>query len=138
MVFLWYYLTVMPLYTFENPETGELQDIFFHMDDDKTHIDENGLTWKRVLISPQLSTVSSIDPWNNDDFVNKTADMKGTVGDMLDKSAELSAKRAEESGGVDPVKKEFYKNYSDERKGAKHPSEKGKSYESKNVKIEFD
>ena len=91
-------------------------------------------------MSPQLNTISSIDPWNNNDFVNKTADMKGTVGDMLDKSAELSAKRAEESGGVDPVKKEFYKNYSKERKGAKHPSEKGKSYESKNGnnKIKFD
>tara|TARA_R110000765_G_scaffold107221_1_gene197989 strand:- start:99 stop:485 length:387 start_codon:yes stop_codon:yes gene_type:complete len=128
----------MPLYTFENPDNGEIQDIFFHMDDDKTYIDGDGLTWKRVLMSPQLNTISSIDPWNNNDFVNKTAEMKGTVGDMLDKSAELSEKRAEGHGGVDPVKKEFFKNYSKERKGAKHPSEKGKSYESKNVKIDFD
>ncbi len=128
----------MPLYSFENPDTGDIKDVFFHMNEDKTYVDESGLTWRRVLVSPQLNTSSSIDPWSNDDFVNKTSNMKGTMGDMLDKSAELSAKRAESNDGVDPVKQKFFDNYSKERKGAKHPSEKGKSYESKNVKIDFD
>lgn len=128
----------MPLYSFENPDTGEIKDVFFHMNEDKTYTDESGLTWKRVLVSPQLNTASSIDPWSNDDFVNKTANMKGTMGDILDKSAELSAKRAESNNGVDPVKQKFFDNYSKDRKGAKHPSEKGKTYESKNVKIDFD
>ena len=64
--------------------------------------------------------------------------MKGTVGDLLDKSSELSNQRAQENGGVDPLKKKYYENYSKERKGAKHPNEIKKTYESKNVKIEFD
>ena len=128
----------MPLYVFENPETGEIKDIFFHMNDEKEYIDENQLKWTRIYGNPQLSTTSSIDPWSNDDFVNKTADMKGTVGDLLDRSAELSSKRAEQHNGVDPLKSEYFKKYSKERQGAKHPQEKGKIYESKNVKIEFD
>lgn len=127
----------MPMYTFQHPETEETIDVFFGMNDDKKHIDEDGTEWSRVLHSPQVSMSSDIDHWSNDDFVNKTGSMKGTVGDLLDKSAELSAKRADESGGVDPLKKEYYKKYSEERKGAKHPDEK-KTYESKNVKIEFD
>ena len=126
------------MYPFENPETHEVTDVFFHMNDEKEYVDSNGLEWKRVFMSPQLNTEASIDPWSNDDFVNKTSNTKGNIGDLLDRSAELSAQRAEGHGGVDPVKQKFFKNYSEERKGAKHPDEKGKTYESKNVKIEFD
>ena len=59
----------MPMYTFEHPESGELKDVFFGMNDEKTHVDEDGVEWKRVLHSPQLNTTASIDPWSNDDFV---------------------------------------------------------------------
>lgn len=128
----------MPIYIFSNPETKELKEVFFHMDDEKKYIDEQGLEWDRELSSPQLNTQGSIDPWNNNDFVNKTADMKGTVGDLLDKSSELSNQRAQENGGVDPLKKKYYENYSKERKGAKHLDQVRKTYENKNVKIEFD
>ena len=108
------------------------------MNDDKKYIDESGVEWKRIYSLPQLSTESSFDPWNNNDFVNKSANMKGSVGDLLDKSAELSAKRAESNGGIDPLKQNYFKKYSEERKGAKHHLDKKKAYESKNVKIEFD
>ena len=128
----------MPIYIFSNPETKELKEVFFHMDDEKKYIDEQGLEWDRELSSPQLNTQGSIDPWSNNDFVNKTADMKGTVGDLLDKSSELSNQRAQENGGVDPLKKKYYENYSKERKGAKHLDQVKKTYENKNVKIEFD
>ena len=129
--------TTMPMYTFEHPESGETKDVFFGMNDDKIHIDEDGVEWKRVLHSPQLNTTSSIDPWSNSDFVNKTANTKGTLGDLMDRSSELSAQRAQENGGVDPIKEKYYKKYSEERRGAVHPDKK-KSYESKNVKIDFD
>lgn len=128
----------MPMYSFENPETLEVIDVFFHMNDDKKYIDSAGLEWKRLLLSPQLNTEASIDPWSNEDFVNKTSNTKGTMGDLLDRSAEMSAKRAEGNNGVDPVKQKFFKDYSKDRKGAKHPDEKKQTYESKNVKIEFD
>lgn len=108
------------------------------MDDEKKYIDEQGLEWDRELSSPQLNTQGSIDPWNNNDFVNKTAGMKGTVGDLLDKSSELSNQRAQENGGVDPLRKKYYENYSKDRNGAKHLDQVKKTYENKNVKIEFD
>ena len=97
-----------------------------------------GVEWKRLYSSPQLNTEATIDPWNNSDFVNKTQNTKGNIGDLLDRSAELSNKRASENGGVDPLKQKYYKNYSKERNGAKHPDQIKKTYESKNVRIDFD
>ena len=129
----------MPNYIFKHPEREEYEEVFFHMNDEpKKYIDENGLEWNREWSSPQLNTVGKIDPWNNEDFVNKTASKKGTYGDLIDASAELSQKRAEENGGLDPVKEKYYKDYSNKRGGAKHQQEiKEKGYESKNVKVEY-
>ena len=128
----------MPLYLFQNPNSEEIKEIFFGMNDEKKYIDESGIEWKRIYSLPQLNTESSIDPWNNADFVNKTANMKGTVGDLLDKSSELSAQRADQNGGVDPLKKKYYENYSKQRGGAKHHTENKKSFENKHIKIDFD
>ena len=51
----------------------------------------------------------------------------------------MSEKRAEKSGGKDPVKEKFYDNYAKERNGTEHPQRiKEKGYESKNVKIDYD
>ena len=127
----------MPMYIFSNPKTKEVKEVFFHMEDEKKYVDEDGLEWNRELSSPQLNTQGSIDPWSNSDFVNKTSDSKGTLGDLMDRSKELSNQRAKENGGVDPLKKKYYENYSKERKGAKHIDEVKKTYENKNVKIEF-
>ena len=130
----------MPMYIFENPKTQETIEVFFHMNDDKKFLDDDGFEWKRVFTTSELNTEGSIDPWDNASFVNSTADRKGTVGDLLDKSAELSQRRAESNGGVDPVKKKYLDNYSKQRNGAKHPSElkKHKSFENKHIKIDFD
>mgnify|MGYP006878247292 FL=1 len=128
----------MPMYIFQNPETEEETEVFFHMNDEKKYVDEKGLEWKRIFTSSQLNTEGSIDPWDNASFVNSTANMKGSIGDMMDKSAELSSMRAEKNDGVDPLKKKYFENYSKERGGTKHHMEKTKTYESKNVKIDFD
>lgn len=128
----------MPFYIFQHPKTSEVKELFFGMNDDKKYIDDSGTEWKRVYSLPQLNTESSFDPWDQNGFVNKTANMKGSVGDLMDKSAELSAQRAESNNGVDPLKKQYFKNYSKDRNGAKHHLDKPKAYESKNVKIEFD
>ena len=127
----------MPLYPFVHPDTGETKDVFFHMNDDKVYVDTDGVEWKREFHAPQLNTEASIDPWNNADFVNKT-NKGGTVGDLLDRSAELSAKRAEQNGGVDPVKEKYYNDYSKKRNGQKHPDKMPKTFENKNIKIELD
>ena len=132
----------MPLYIFKHPSAGEETEVFFGMNEEpKEYIDENGLKWDRVFSSPELNTVGKIDPWSNSDFVNKTAQKKGSVGDLLDTSSELSEIRAQERGGVDPVKQKHYNKYAKERGGRRHTKEKiekiKKGYESKNIKIDF-
>ena len=62
----------MPLYTFEHPNTGKTIDIMMGMNDDKTFIDENGLKWNRVFLSPNAAIDSNVDPFSSNDFVNKT------------------------------------------------------------------
>lgn len=128
----------MPIYVFQHPKTEETIEVFFGMNDEKKYIDNDGLEWSRVFLGSQLSTEAKVDPWNNADFVNKTGNKKGTLGDMMNLSEELSAQRAKESGGLDPVKEKYYKNYSKERNGAIHNDKKSKTFENKNIKIEFD
>lgn len=125
----------MPIYLFKHPDREEYEEVFFHMDEDKVFKKE-GLLWQRVYHSPNLNTEASINPWDNNDFVNKTKNKKGTIGDMMDASAELSAKRADQNGGVDPVKQKYFKDYAKKRNGTKHHLDK-KTIDTKNFKIDF-
>lgn len=128
----------MPLYIFKHPSREEYQEVFFKMNDKKIFKDEDGITWERVYTSPELNTVGQTDPWSHNDFMNKTSSKKGTVGDMMNHSEELSQKRKDKMG-YDPLKKKYYENYSKSRGGAKHPREiKEKGYESDKVKITYD
>ena len=43
-----------------------------------------------------------------------------TYGELWDHSAEMSAKRAEQHGGKDPVKQEFFEKNASKRGGKKH------------------
>jgi hypothetical protein len=126
----------MPIYTYEHPETGERVDIVQTMSEDHSYTDENGLKWNRVFSIPNASTDSQIDPNNPQAFLDATRNKKGSMGDLLDKSKELSEKRADKNGGSDPIKDKFFKEYSDSRKGAKHPEQK-KKYESKRIKVDY-
>ena len=108
----------MPLYTFEHPATGEIKDVIFGMNDEKHHVDEEGVSWLRVWHSPEASIDADIDPFSANQFIEKTK-TKGSVGDLLDRSAELSAKRSEKLG-YDPVKQKYFKEYSKKRNGTKH------------------
>ena len=128
----------MPIYVYKNPETNEYREVFQGMND-KHIYSEDGVEWKRVFLSPNASIDSSIDPFNKQQYMDATHKKKGTMGDMMDLSAELSAKRSEKVGGLDPVKENFYDNYAKERKGAQHPERiKERGYESKRVKIDYD
>ena len=128
----------MPIYVYKHPERKEYKEIIQGMNDKHVY-SEDGVEWKRGFLSPNASIDSSVDPFNKQQYIDATYNKKGTVGDMMDLSAELSHKRAEKAGGLDPVKENFYNNYSKERKGAEHPNRvKERGYESKNVKIEYD
>ena len=128
----------MPLYTYENPETGELIDVLQGMNEKHSYIDENGLEWKRVFQVPNAAVDSQIDANNPVAFIDATKNKKGTYGDLLDKSNELSERRAKEHGGQDPIKEKFLNDYSKKTKGKKHPSLiMKKTYESNKVKVEY-
>lgn len=127
----------MPLYIFKHPEKEEYKEVLFSMDEEKLY-EKDGKTWERVFSSPQLNTSSSIDPWDNSSFVNTTSNTKGNMGDLIDRSKEMSLKRAEQNNGIDPVKQKYFENYSKKRAGQLHPDQKKKSYESKNIKVDYD
>ena len=109
----------MPLYLFENPNTGEVIEVLQKMNEEHVFFDERGLKYKRVFTSPNYSIDSKIDPFSSKDFAEKTRNKKGTIGDLLNQSKELSEKRGGESN--DPVLKNYLSSYKKE-KGVKHSS----------------
>lgn len=113
------------IYLFENPETGELKDVIFNIDDEKIY-EENGVAWQRRWTPPQLSMDTKIDPYSQKQFLDKTR-KGGTVGDLWDRSAELSAIRADKDGR-DFVKEKFEDNQAKVR-GGKRPAKKLKDME---------
>jgi hypothetical protein len=128
----------MPIYVYKHPEEEEYREVFQRMNDEHVY-SEDGVDWQRVFLAPNASIDSSIDPFNKQQFMDSTYNKKGTLGDMMDLSKEMSHRRAEKAGGKDPVKEKFYDNYSKDRNGAEHPNRiKEKGYESKNIKIDYD
>lgn len=128
----------MPVYIYHNTETDEYAEIVQTMNEKHEYFGEDGTetTWKRVFTIPQASIDAGLDPFSSRAFEESTKAKKGTLGDLLDRSAELSAKRAEIAGGTDPIKQKYYDDYSKKRNGAKH-IDSLKNYESKNVKIDY-
>lgn len=130
----------MPYYIFENEETGEQKDIFFGMNDKKEYKGENGKEkWKRIYTAPRASNTSRLDAYEKPaDFVNNIANKKGTYGDLLDLSKEVSERRAQKSkDGKDPVKEKYFKEWSKKRSGKIHPQSKPKKISKNGITFEF-
>lgn len=126
----------MPQYLFCHPEDdSQIVEAFFHMNDKKFYIDENGLEWRRVFTVPQACVDSDFDPRNKEEFMRRGAKY-GTLGDLMDKSRELSEKRAEKEG-FDPIKREFFDQYAKTRNGAKHPDDMPKKVENKYATVDL-
>ena len=119
----------------QTPRKEEYIEVLQGMNDEHVY-EQDGLAWERVFLAPNASIDSDVDPFNGRQFVDATASKKGTMGDMFDYSKELSDKRAAQNGGIDPVKKKYFENYSKERNGAKH-FEEMKTYENKDVSVEY-
>lgn len=128
----------MPIYTYKKESTGEYRDVCQGMNDKHEYYGENcdENDWKRVFYSPNASIDTNIDPHSAKQFTERTGAKKGTVGDLLDYSKEMSSKRAESNGGIDPVKQKYYENYSKQRKGAKH-FDQMKTFENNKIKVEY-
>tara|TARA_Y100000401_G_scaffold48903_1_gene38034 strand:- start:4316 stop:4696 length:381 start_codon:yes stop_codon:yes gene_type:complete len=126
----------VPIYVYKHPEEELYEEVLQGMND--PHVfSKDGVEWQRVFLSPNASISSNSDPFNSNAFLDKTANMKGTVGDMMDYSAELSEKRAEKSGGVDPIRKKHFDNY-EKSVGKKHLNDGPKSFENKHIKVDLD
>lgn len=113
----------MPIYLYKNPKSGKVKEVIQRMNEDHVYFDESGLQWERVFTVPQASVDSQINPSDAISYVEKTKNMKGSYGDLMDYSKELSEKRAEKNNGIDPLKKKAYEEYSKKRRGIKHPQE---------------
>lgn len=123
----------MPIYLFQHPITNEVVEVFQQMKDRHTFSDKEGVEYKRLFTSPNYSIDSKIDPFSAKDFAEKTRNKKGTIGDLLNQSKELSEKRGGESS--DPVLKKYFSSYEKE-KGVKHTSEiKKEKIDSANKKL---
>jgi hypothetical protein len=129
----------MPEYLYKHPQTQEIKAVFQGMQDKHEFIDQDGTAWKRVFTSTTFSLDSSnVDPFSADQFVEKTKNMKGTYGDMLDYSKELSQRREETLGKEDPLKRKVFDNYKKER-GINHVNDrpKSKGLDTPDYKVEF-
>jgi len=114
----------MGLYIYINKETREHREIFQGMNDVHEYYGENGDEdcWARVFLAPNAAIDTQIDPFSSNDFIRQTENKKETVGSMWDRSSELSEKRKDQTGGVDPVREKAFDKYEAERSGKIHPA----------------
>jgi len=111
----------MPVYTYIHPETEETIDIVQSVHEHHIYIDKNGIEWKRVFFPPEINTQGTLKAdCSAKEFSEFTKNKKGTLGDMFDRSAELSDKR-KKIYGKDPIKEKYYDTWSKKRKGRIHP-----------------
>jgi len=108
----------MPIYLFKNPKTGSIKEVVQRMSENHTY-SENSVEWQRIFTIPQSSIDTHIDAFSESGFRDKTSNKKETLGDLMDRSKELSEKR-KDIAGEDPVQKKFFEDYSKTRKGKKH------------------
>jgi hypothetical protein len=128
----------MPEYIYKHPDKEEYVSVIQRMNEAHVYSDEKQLEWKRVLTCPKLSIDSNIDPFDKNHYIDKTRNMKGSVGDLMDQSHELSQKRASMRDGEDPVKRKKLDDWSSKRGGMIHPKDTAKRVvENKNARIDF-
>ena len=94
----------MPIYIYKHPETEEYIEVFQGMNDEHKYSDDSGLEWKRVFIAPNAAMDLDANPFDRQSFVDRTKG-GGTMGDLWDRSKEMSDKRAAQSGGNGPLSK---------------------------------
>lgn len=117
----------MPSYEMENLATGKIE-LFFIPITEYPSLGEvreiDGEKWRRVITEAPMGIVKSSDNPTLNNFINESASKRGTVGDLMEKSQEMSEKRAKDSvNGRDPVKDKWFDRWSKKRDGKQHPSD---------------
>ena len=110
----------MPLYSYIDERDGTVIELVQKMTDVHEAFAKDGYKLKRIFHIPNYAIDSSINAFSAKDFNRATLNKKGSLGDLMDLSKEMSEKRAQQAGGLDPVKEKFYDNYQKVRK-TKHP-----------------
>ena len=113
----------MPLYTFTNKNKS--QDIFYNSKDVPSIGSEiiiDGKVWIRAATIPNyaIDEIGKINIDDPKDFVRRTANHKGNLGELYDLSAQLSEER-ENRDGTDKI-------------AIKHDQEKAKKMENRRAK----
>lgn len=112
--------TEMPFYIFKNPKTEEVKEILQGMNDEHVYF-EDDIKWDRIFSIPAAVVDGKINPFSSKEFSEKTKNKNMTVGDMWEKSAELSNERKTKEG-FDKVKEDSYNRYEATRMpGKEHP-----------------
>lgn len=113
----------MPIYYFKHPKKEEYVEVIMSMTDTHEFTDFDGVKWIRVFTAPQITMTTKIDPFSARQYVDKTRGAKGNMGDLLDRSRELSEERKKLNGGVDPVQGKFFEDYAKRRHNKRHPQD---------------
>lgn len=111
-------------YLFQHPDTQEIIEVEQLMLDKHEFIDDNGVEWERIFTVPNAFVTEKVDPYSSNQFMNKTNGQNQRLGDLYERSKELSAMRAEKNGGVDPLRQKAELEYSKKRGGRKPPKAK--------------
>lgn len=117
----------MPEYLFQKEGESSIHSVWLGMKDKKEFRGPDGKDspklWKRIWTKPLMAVDSKpVDPYSANDFARVT-NKKGTIGDLHDRAAELSQKRADKDG-LDPIQEKFFDDYAAKRKGKEHPIRK--------------
>ena len=111
----------MPIYVYQHPDSKKIIEVVQSVHDPHQYIDEKGIKWNRVFTAPELNTQGSLDVnCTEKQFSEFTKNKRDKLGDLWDRSAELSEKR-KKIYGEDPIKKKFESDWSKKRKGKKLP-----------------
>ena len=128
----------MPRYIYKHPEKEEYVEVTQTMSEEHVFFDFTGLKWKRVFTVPYaaVSSLSSLDPFDTKAHVDKTGEMKGTMGDLFAVSKEMSERRSEKLGHEDPVKRQLFEKYKQDN-NCKHYNDRPDKIETKHAIIDF-
>ena len=106
----------MPQYDYSNPDDpSDIISLWQSVHEEHSYT-IGGVKWDRVWTVPQIGIDTKIDGFDEKKFLDKTS-KGGKMGDIWNLSEEMSGKRADKAGGIDPIKAASDKKYSDDRGG---------------------
>ena len=102
----------MQFYLYQHPSTEEVIEIKQKISEAHEYVDGDGTKWNRIFTVPYASipNMTRIDAGSEEDFMKRTQNFDGTIGDLMDASKDLSEKRKQGTGS-DKVQENFHKKY---------------------------